>query len=144
MRRAFAILGTLLVLGFVALIALAAFYPQQAMWIAFELLEPGPPPTARGLVSHADWGHLDVARERLTRALRERYPDGTPQRVLTAKLLDEGFKYDPRGRTDPAYAKTLTYEWSFFPCNEYVTVKWDTDARQRITFIEGSYYRICL
>jgi len=160
-------LGFLAILGVVN-VALVVRDPSSASLIMAALIQPlvantHPPPILGDQLAGANWRTEAEAGRKLTAFLQGKFPAGTSEGTLKSTLLNQRFKGPPVPPADclpPGHAapkdrasnscptdnpnKSLTYNWSNFPCDQRITIRWATDDSHNITLIKGIYSQWCL
>ena len=89
----------------------------------------GPPPIARGVTLSSQDGRAWSGR------LIERFPAGTSETDVAARLREEGFVIIPE-------ANKADFYWSRFPCGHFLGAVWKA-VDGKITTIEGTYGTAC-
>jgi hypothetical protein len=151
-------IGLGLFAAFAALVGLATYRVglQTTLLVASVILQPliattKPPAILAGQIGDGPFGGD------LTPFLRQRFPLGTNETVITTTLLRQGFRLPkpPSACGPPAGqvilpcpvrqpSRTLEYEWSQFPCGDKATVWWTVGDHGAITDIGGRHSRVCL
>jgi hypothetical protein len=149
---------------------LFVFSPTARLFMAIvvaEIVNPGPPPMAEGVITKEDWPRFAVASKKLTEVLQSKFAVGSREDVLKSILVGQGFRPTdpipstcvPPGQQVPVGVvyyqcltpeqeetrkKTLVYEWGGGVCTESISVMWSSDEHGALTHIEGGYYGACL
>ena len=89
----------------------------------------GPPPIARGVTLSSQDSSPWPGR------LIERFPAGTSETDVEARLREEGFVISPE-------ATKADFYWSRFPCGHFLSAVWE-EVDGEITTIEGTYGTAC-
>lgn len=136
--------------------------PMLGIVVLFMSFNWEPPGFLRGQLTEADFRDRTAGSNKVTTAIRERFPVGTSATSLQNYLRRQGFRpmppppadCVPRGHSVPigvifveCYDATNTriYSWSVgLFCGDQVSVRWRTDTSGNITHIEGGYWGACL
>lgn len=125
-----------------------------------------PPPIADDIKCKS-WRDCREASERITLILNRQFVAGTPSRMLTSKLLAEGFHKrsiilhsclppGQAGRVGQTVIQCpnwdsnwnpnneLVFEWSGVPCGNEISVRWSADKKERLVHLQGYFDEVCL
>jgi hypothetical protein len=72
-----------------------------------------------------------------------RFPVGSSEGAMLAELKREHFKAESPGTSVPRYQFSALRDLPGFPCRQFWTVQWNSDAGE-ITEIDGGYGASCL
>jgi hypothetical protein len=124
-------------------------------------LHTGPPAIALEVARpDGNLSRIGNPSEALTTRLGQRFPPGTPVAEMRRTLEAEGYVPVPEKiRCKPAVPsrvghridcwtpahpeRQLVYAWGRDDCNEAVAVRWDEDARSRLTTLSAEYRTVC-
>jgi hypothetical protein len=152
------------------LAGLFVFSPTARLVMAIviaEMVNSGPPPIARGVITKEDWPDFAAASKKFTGVLQSKFPIGSREDVLKSILLGQGFRPAdplpsncvPPGQQVTVGAvyyqcltpdqeeirkRTLVYKWGGGVCTESISVMWSSDEHGALSHIDGGYYGACL